>query len=337
MGYTKQWISPAAPTRNDPVAWKTLAQDIHNNMIEAGFAWEHVVGELGNFDIYPPNNTDAGFRIYKVQDDLAQQGHNIFIKITFGVGNVGFYAGYDSSHSSNHPRFKVDIGTEIGGSGEIGALSKPVSYALPMTFSATNSASSIENSSPNKPCFMSVNHELGFFGFIHGIGASGINISRGFRSCNMFFLIQRDLDENMVPTNNGFTVLWPRSDSTGGTNNNLWPNNYTYGCYTGFVRYDGSVLFSDRAQYVPFSDRQDAAEDGSIQICPVYTMTPTRKQLPTINAYHSATIGEGTQYQVQVAPSKTMNFVALGSNHFCLPCTAYNSYTTIGAFGMLFE
>ena len=109
MGYTKKWAPPTIPLRDNLTAWKTLFNDVHDNLIAAGLVQTSTSGQLdiNGVTTLPADGSFAGFIEYAF-DDALQSEAPIIIKLEFGCGQEGLYY-YEGYCRSRTPRIGVTI------------------------------------------------------------------------------------------------------------------------------------------------------------------------------------------------------------------------------------
>lgn len=111
MGYTKKWIPPTIPLRDDLPAWKTLFQDLHDNLLLAGLKQTDTPGQLviGDVSVLPADGTFAGFIEYAF-DDALQATAPIVIKLEYGCGVEGAWSGGNNLfYRSRTPRIRATV------------------------------------------------------------------------------------------------------------------------------------------------------------------------------------------------------------------------------------
>lgn len=210
MGYTKSWVPPLH-IGNNLTQWKLICQDIHNNMEDCGLSVAADTGQLdiSSVSVLPSHGTFAGFKMYEMNDLLALP---IFIKLEFGVSSMGLnHYGY-AAHKSL--RIRVTIGTSTDGSGTI--TSQSIQYQCPQEYSPEDGSNYVTSSS-NGISLACYNQDRGFLGFAYQIegGRNDPLVSGGgnqygeYSGSSLFIAIQRSKTDAGVPTDDGFSVLYP--------------------------------------------------------------------------------------------------------------------------------
>lgn len=334
MGYTKRWIPPSIPLRNDLPAWKLIFNDLHDNLIEAGLVQ---TGDTGQLDIdavaaLPADNTYAGYRMYRFNDAL-QATSPIFIKIEFGCGPEGLSASSNTGQRRGRClRTRVTYGKETNGAGIfVGNETAPSTFPQALASTSTG-ATQLTHHGTSYACF---NEEAGFFGFIYGVGSrnkpfavSGSNSGEYYGS-TIAIIVQRSLSDAGVPTSDGFASLGSDLQTT---YNGVWSSNAVTGNIIQYIspsyKSNGALLASR------YGGTSDTIIDNKIQCEPVFMMTPELKPWSALCTYRTIDMIEGTEFTIETIPGKPQNFIALG-NETSLPVDQVVGQ--FASFAMLFE
>ena len=334
MGYTRTWIPPTIPYRDNLAVWKTISLEIHGELIASG-GWIQSP-DTGQLDInavaaLPADGSYAGYRIYFLADALHTSAP-IYMKLEFGCANEGHYVG--ATCRSRTLRIQVSFGKATDGAGNITALSIPVRYGCPQTFSVSGTVTTeLTNAGMSYICS---NPERGFFGFVYGAGSRNkplASANGGAFQASFALFLQRTTNSAGVPTSEGFTVYGHSINTSliGGTNvaaSLEIPSVYFH------VRTASNEVFTG----VNGATRHFAAEavpiGGVAQFHPVFTRTPQIKQIPTLLTYRTIDLAEGTQVQAEVIPGQIDNFITLGNEIEMVPDSLTGS---AGSFAMLYQ
>lgn len=333
MGYTRKWVPPTIPFRDDLAAWKTIFQDVHDNLVMIPQIVQ--TADTGQLDIsavaaLPDDGSYAGYRIYRFADAL-QATMPIFIKLEFGCGMEGYWAG--SQTRSRTLNIRVSIGKGTNGAGVISSLIDPITYTCPQPMTGQNPTVSTQLTAPGESyaCF---NEAAGFFGFFYGVGSRNVPFSGSggqYIGCTLGIMIQRTTDDNGVATGEGASILHQQNIAT----NVADPRSEaTFVNHLLYIRSaSNDVMRSRRAAYRNFANLATPI-DGVPQLHPVFTCTPRIRQLTGVLSYRSTDIGRGIEFQAEIIPGQVRNYIALSSDNFLYP-----DPTTLAtsAFAMLFE
>jgi len=346
MGYTKAALGTTPAIRNDLAGWKAHLLELHSELVAAGFVQ---TGDTGQLDIsgvatLPANTTYAGYRIYEVDDDLAAAGYRIVFRLDFGVNFESLYGG---NQNPNCIRVRTTVGTKTDGVGTIlsqngsTAITPAITWGNPQSYIDGGSQTTIVNVVANN--YICVNPDKGFFGIVfscNGRGSSGSGTQYGsFNGSTFTMMIQRSLDADGEPSNEGFTVYAPSLDKYA-----EWPPvvrfpfettrydpnlNRTYG-------YNYSDTTSISTQYAQVrAGGQDAPPiSGDIQTSPCYQYVDGRLKFnPNMVTYRTQDLTEGTRFQIETSPGVVSTFIALGPGSGMRP----DSFGQMNSFAMLFE
>lgn len=332
MGYTKRWVPPVIPVRNNLAVWKELFLDVHNNLIEAGLVQTEDAGQLDISAVasLPSMGSFAGYRMYRFDDGL-QDESPIFIKIEFGVGPEGLRS-TPSQRKSDAPNLRVTVGNSTDGAGQVvGEYARH--FHCPQEYSLTNGGGSDDNET-NGLSYCCRNDDIGFFGFVYGAGSRNNppqHSSSADLLATLVFFIQRSIGEDGIPSADGFALMSPQLTS-GGNNHNIASN--PAGCQyvsKDYVQpWDGNA----RLMAVRFGGNSNSVHGENVVLQPVFMNTPRLIQWPSLATYNVGNITEAVEFTLEAVPGSPMNFIAIG-NGVGMPVD-----TSVGvnaAFAMLFE
>lgn len=222
MGYTKTWIPPTVPFRDDLNAWKITFNDIHDNLIEAGLVQTADSGQLDidSVEELPPDGEFAGYRVYRFNDNH-QATCPIFIRLDFGCGIEGLSSGVGASSRAHRRtrclRCRVTVSSGSDGSGNLNDVTPLIQSEYPQGYRNDDSTNVTQLTTPGFSV-VTANQERGFFGFVYGIGSRNNpptdQISGSYSGCTLAILIQRDIKDNIVQ-DTGFSVYMAYSYASG--------------------------------------------------------------------------------------------------------------------------
>ncbi len=344
MGYTKSAIVTTTLVRNSLPVWKAYMTEIHNELIAAGLVQ---TGDTGQLDIsavgaLPADGTYAGYRMYLLDDAISASGYAIYIKLEFGcnmeaqtAANVG---------QTQFPFIRVTIGAKTDGAGGIvaqdgsTAISPPIQFLYPQN-TIIGTAGGIGGTPPTVVnMYICNNEDRGFFGFVFAANGRGGTGSTGsqFNACSLALLIQRTLDGDGTPTNEGFTVYHNNLGVSSVGNSSRWPSVAAINAHknksVGFVY--GANSSQSSLDVNPRPGGLDATPiSGQIQTGPCYTYHKELRLNPNMVTYRTQDMYEGMQFQIETAPEVVANFIALGPGTGMFP----DVYGQQNSFAMLFE
>lgn len=329
MNKVKKWIPPVIPIHNDLPTWKALFNDVHDNLIEAGFVQTEDIGQLDidAVDTLPADTTYAGYRCYYLNDSF-QSTMPIFLKIEFGCGRQGLSTSSSGGAASvsRYPALRFTFGTGSDGNGSI--VSPSHSFVSPQEFPGSGSFLSNMNTEYGLSCF-SVNDDQGFVGFFYGLGS---RVARGvaYVSATLAFMVQRDIDENGNPLDTGFTVLGPGYDQ-----NVSASAGFPITGLSGIMNHVPSGFITRRGSLRPFGT-DDINTNDDLFFAPVYLRTASGdiRQWPSVVSYRSTDMVVGSEFQLEMQQFSPRSFCAVGSDH-SIDVDELVGYTA--GFAILFE
>lgn len=325
MGYTKAWVPPTIPLCNNLSAWKTLFNDLHDNLILSGLAQTDTAGQLviNDVETLPADNAFAGFIEYAFTDDL-QATAPIKLQLYYGCGVEGLYSSSTSTRSRT-PRIKCEVYFKS-------ALVS--TFQCPQAFHYANSSVTTQLTDVGYSLLCN-NPDLGFFGITYGAGSRNKPFANSYGSyygATFTCCIQRYLDNNGTPIANGIAILSPNLGSNDA--NNIWASGNLN------ASYNKSCSFNISASRTDLMPRLRRATDlGSITgtlVEPVYYIGIDNqpKLWPNLVTYLNSDITACEEFSFTPAIGAERNFVALG-NETCLSVAPYEYQRA--AFAMLFE
>lgn len=323
MGYTKKWTPPTIPLRDDLTAWKTLFNDVHDNLIAAGLVQTSTAGQLDISAVssLPADDTFAGFREYAF-DDALQSEAPVIIKLEFGCGQEGLYA-YGEYYRSRAPR----IGVTILFKGVTSAT-----YKCPQIYSSSyagTSNSQLTNAGSSYIC-----HGKGFLGYCYGAGSRNKPFSSpygDYYGATLTLFIQRQLDENGVPTSNGIGIYHPYIANVSNSSN-VWGTGIVERSLSAYS--NGSIVMS-RSDMAPRIGRDGfAGSVDAILLEPVYYPSNPPQPFPFIASYRNTMIAAGTEFEFNSVIGEPLNFIAIG-NETCISVDSVDGQRA--GIAMLFE
>lgn len=312
MGYTHSWVPPSVATPNDLTAWKAICQDIHTQLLASGL---DAAADTGQLDItavgsLPATATFAGFKMYQFDDGVALP---IFIKLEFGVGVTGLSNVVSAVNKTI--RIRVTIGTTTNGSGTV--TGSTIQYSCPQSLDQADGTIYTPPSSSGFS-FLCYNTDRGFLGLVYQ-GEGGRNeiiISAGsnqygtFSGATLVLMIQRSYDAAGVPTDDGFSVMYPDLSVLNNTNN-MWTTGNMPVCLGKYYDGAGGTVSQPTSQMsralshtysgksaldfpVIFNDMNGLAEMNCLAVGKAYSALA------------------GQEISIDVAPSITQNMMCVG-------------------------
>lgn len=326
MGYTKKWIPPTVPLRDNLSAWKILFRDVHDNLLSAGLVQTATSGQLdiSGVSVLPGDGSYAGFIEYAFDDDL-QATAPIVIKLEYGCGVEGLFASSGGVRDRT-PRIRVTVTCN-------GKTS--TTFACPQSLDFVGGAVSSQLTNAGVS-WLTYNPARGFLGYMYGAGSRNKPFASAYGSyygATLALFVQRATDAAGQPTAAGISLYAPALSGDNSVNG-LW---------------DAGVLSPTTSQYIGAATAASPARNdlairlggnsnsvigGEIQTQQIFSATPHLKPWPTLVSYNAADVPEGTEFMLEVFPGAPQNFVALG-NETSISIDALIGQR--GAVAMLFE
>lgn len=324
MGYTRKWVPPTIPLRNDLAAWKALFQDVHDSLLTAGLVQTATAGQLviGDVAELPADGTFAGFCEYGFDDDL-QATAPVIIKLEYGCGTEGLGSSSTTIRRNRTPRIRCTVSFKGNPS---------TSFQYPQAYGAKGSVGS--QLTDYGMSFLSHDKDKGFLGFVYGAGSRNkpmANPSGGYHGATLTLFVQRSTLADGTPTDEGVAIYSPSLPSIG--TSNLWEAGILPPAISQYVAEDGEGTASTSLA-VRLGGTQLATVDGAMQAQEVFYAAPDLRPFPWIFTYVTEGVPPGGEFAVEVFPGSTHNFVALGNE------TGIGVDALIGqrgAIAMLFE
>lgn len=327
MGYTKKWTPPTIPLRDDLAAWKTLFQDLHQNLLDAGLVQSATPGQLdiSAVSVLPADGTYAGFIEYKF-DDALQATAPVVIKLEYGCGREGLASGNAAYARSRTPRILVTV---------LFCGAPAVQFGCPQ--SLDGAASVISQLTTYGASTLCLSPEYGFLGVVYGAGSRNTPHASSLGSyigATLSLFVQRSLDASGSPTADALYV---------------YSNGYSYGVGTGVSDFwvEGvtpravSTFAPNAAAPVRRTDMAPrvgrlgySAGVDEVLLEPIFVPSSPAKAFPFIASYRHTDISAGSEFAYQPLVGPQANFIALGRE----TCMSIDSVDGQNAgIAMLFE
>ena len=327
MGYTKKWTPPTIPLRDDLPAWKTLFNDLHDNLITAGLVQTGTSGQLDidGVSTLPVDGTFAGFIEYAFNDALQSEAP-IVIKLEFGCGWEGLYT-YNGGASirTRTPRIRVTV---LFNAATIATFACPQDYTGILPYSQSNSQ--LINAGTS---YISHDKSKGWLGVCYGEGSRNkpfSNSAGSYYGATLTLFVQRQLDSNGIPTSNGVAVYYPTKN--GNSAGNLWDVGVLELSISGYS--NGSIVMS-RSDMAPRIGRDGFAGGvDSVLLEPIYFPTNPPTPFPYLYSYRNTVILAGTEFEFNSVIGEPLNFIAIG-NETCISVDSVEGQRA--GIAMLFE
>ena len=326
MNKIKTWIPPSLPLRNDLAAWKSICQDVHDNLIDAGCVQTSDTGQMDISAVatLPADGSYAGYRIYEINDALSAT-HPIYIKLRFGCGTEGLYSWASAYVRPRTIRIEETFSTATDGAGSLtGNVSSASGY--PQTLVAGGNVTSTPT---NKGIsYYCKNDDTGFLGFFYGIGSRNKPCSQygSYYGSTLGILIQRDGSNGFALHTNGLTYNAP---------NNFWANNNLPPALGQYVPFSGSVSTQSTLLALRTNGNASTLVGSDTILQPVfYASAAGLKQWPSLVTYRHSDIAAGTEFTLEAVTGSPKKFIALGNE------TSLSVDPIVGqsaAFAMLFD
>ena len=324
MGYTRKWVPPSIPLRDDLTAWKAICQDIHDAILLAGLTQTATAGQLviSGVAALPADGSYAGFREYAFSDAL-QATAPVILKLEFGCGSEGLNDGYAALRSRT---IRVRGTVTFKGVASIAFVWPQEHFgSTPQgTTQLTNTGTS----------FLSYDPAKGFLGFVYGAGSRNkphADFAGSYYGATLTIFLQRDTGANGAPNANGLAIYSP--SLPGSTVGNLWNTGVLPPAFCQYLTGSGAG-----ASYTTMATRIGGAEapviPGQVNVQEMFYAAPELKPFPWMVTYTNNGLPEGTEFDLEVFPGTTHKFVGLGNE------TNIGTDAIIGqrgAIAMLFE
>ena len=324
MGYTRKWVPPTIPLRDNLPAWKLICQDIHDALLLAGLTQTATAGQLDIAGVaaLPADNSYAGFREYAFSDAL-QATAPVILKLEFGCGMEGL---------SSYPLYDRSRTIRVRGTVTFKGVASRA-FAWPQELNV-NSASVTTQLTNLGTSYLSYDPAKGFLGFVYGAGSRNkphASTEGSYYGATLTIFLQRDTDANGAPNANGLAIYSP--SLTLNNTSSLWTNGVMP---TAFSQY----LTGSRASaaYTTMAIRIGGAQapviPGKVNVQEMFYAAPELKPFPWMVTYIQNGLPEGTEFDLEVFPGTTHKFIGLGNE------TNISTDRIIGqrgAIAMLFE
>ena len=325
MGYTKKWTPPTIPLRDNLPAWKTLFNDVHANLIDAGLVQTDTVGQLVIDDVsaLPTDGTFAGFIEYAF-DDALQSEAPVIIKLSYGCGIEGFcVAGLDYNRTRT-PRIGVTVYFK-------GAVVSAFQCPQTSNLSSSKTTTQLTNAGIS---YISHDKTKGWLGVCYGAESRNKPFAYGagnYYGATLTLFVQRQLDSNGIPTSNGLAVYNPNVNNTV-TSAEIWNNGVLYLSCSVFSTGASPVNRTDMAPRIG----RDGFAGGvdSVLLEPIYFPTNPPTPFPYLYSYRNTAILAGTEFEFNSVIGDPLNFVAIG-NETCMSIDSIDGQRA--GLAMLFE
>ena len=324
MGYTRKWVPPSIPLRNDLAAWKAICQDIHDAILLAGLTQTATAGQLviSGVATLPADGSFAGFCEYAFADAL-QATAPVIIKLEFGCGAEGLESSGGPYSRSRTLRIRGTV-TFKGVSSRAFQWPQEVNSTGSITTQLTDYGTS----------FLAYDGTKGFLGFVYGAGSRNKpfpNDAGSYYGSSLTLFVQRTTASNGTPNGDGLAIYSPSMPSSNAST--LWAAGVIPPAYSQYITTGGAA-----AESIHMAVRVGANEaptiGGQINAQEVYYGAPAIKAFPWLFTYVASGLPAGSEFSVEVFPGSTHNFVALGNE------TGIGVDAIIGqrgAIAMLFE
>lgn len=324
MGYTRKWVPPSIPLRDNLPAWKLICQDIHDALLLAGLTQTATAGQLDIAGVaaLPADDSYAGFREYAFSDAL-QATAPVILKLEFGCGAEGLAYGYGQLRSRT---IRV-CGTVTFK----GVASRTFVWPQGHPGVGQNRTSQLTNYGTS---YLSYDSAKGFLGFVYGAGSRNkphADLAGSYYGASLTIFLQRDTGANGAPNANGLAIYSPSLPSN--EQGSLWSAGVLPPAYCQYLTGSGAG-----ASYTTMATRVGGAEapviPGQVNVQEMFYATPELKPFPWMVTYTQNGLPEGTEFDLEVFPGTTHKFIGLGNE------TSIGTDQIIGqrgAIAMLFE
>ena len=316
MGYTRKWIPPTLPLRDNLAAWKTLFFDLHQNLLDAGLKSTDTAGQLDagsalspfpGVTTLPADGGFAGFVEYAF-DDALQGTAPVVIKIEYGCGIEGLYSGGGGCCRPRTPRVRATVKFA-------GATGLP--FGCPQGYSGSGGLTT--NGAAIGWSAITYSKDLGFFGVAYGSGSRCrdiTNVEGLYIGATFSLFVQRAAGSDGAPTIEGVATYFNGLD---GYQNMayLWGNGILNPSYSQYISSAGpQPACRNLARRI--GDNDNSIIGGEIQTQQVFYSDPKLKPFPWLVSYATGVaeapdIPEGNEFSIEVFPGTESNFIALGN------------------------
>ena len=326
MGYTKKWTPPTIPLRDDLAAWKTLFQDLHQNLLDAGLVQSATPGQLdiSAVSVLPADGTYAGFIEYEFNDAL-QATAPVVIKLEYGCGREGIAVG-TSYGRSRTPRILVTV---------LFCGATAVQFGCPQSLNgAASITSQLTTYGASTLC---LSPEYGFLGVVYGAGSRNTPHAAPFGDyigATLSLFVQRSLDASGSPTADALYVYSNGySYDVGSSISNFWVVGVTPRAVSTFAPNAAATV--SRTDMAPRVGRLGhSAGVDEVLLEPIFVPSSPAKAFPFIASYRHTDISAGSEFAYQPLVGPKANFIALGRE----TCMSIDSVDGQNAgIAMLFE
>lgn len=303
MSYIKKWAPPTIPFAGDLAVWKTLFNDLHENLLLSGLVQTATPGQLVIDDVatLPADGTYAGFIEYALTDAMQTEAP-VTIRIQYGCGNEGLY---DPSlgNQGRTPRVLVKIYFR-------GQLL--TEYGCPQTLNTYTSFGVGKTATTKGVSYICNSEERGFLGVAYGVGSRNKPMNHangGYHAATLILFIQRTTNADGVPTNVGVGIFHP--SLTANSTANLWTAGILPLSKSVYSSGDAATIRTDMA---PRVGREGFAGGiDSILFEPIFYPSVPAKPFPYLYSYRANLMGVNEEFTMDTLAGPSLNFVSLGN------------------------
>lgn len=324
MGYTRKWVPPSIPLRDDLAAWKAICQDIHDAILLAGLTQTATAGQLviSGVAALPADGSFAGFCEYAFADAL-QASAPIIIKLEYGCGAEGLESSGGPYCRSRTLRIRGTVTFK-------GVASR--AFQWPQEVNSTGSITTQLTDYGNS--YLAYDGTKGFLGFVYGAGSRNKPLphaSGSYYGASLALFLQRSTASNGTPNGDGLAIYSPSMPASNASN--LWATGVIPPAYSQYITGSGAATASTRMAVRVGADEAPTI-GGEINAQEIYYASPAIKPFPWLFSYIVSGMPAGAEFSAEVFPGSTHNFVALG-NETCIGLDTIIGQR--GAIAMLFE
>lgn len=305
MGYTKKWVPPTIPLRDNLAAWKTLFLDLHDNLILAGLVQTATPGQLdiSAVSALPADNSYEGFREYAFTDDL-QEDHPVVIMLEFGCGTEGLaHGGQQAFGRTRTPRIRCSV---FHSGGLVSTSFSPQGFVHP----TSNNTRQLTDTGASTICYAP---ERGFFGIVYGAGSRNkpfVDTAGSYYGATLALFIQRPLDMFGEPAAGALAVYVPGLNVQQ-TVSNLWTTGVVSRAYSVYCVEGGApVSRNDMAPRIGREGFSGTVDEAMLE--PIHWPSNPPKPFPYIASYRHTDISDGVEFDFRDMYGVMRNFIALG-------------------------